>query len=371
MSFLQEIGWYGLNRLEVWELNEAGEFLSRMSVRKANNQLLIEQYEENPILPDQISPCLPIILALRLENVIETKMAKDEPNVLNQLLGVTLEDKSAFVWQVNPIDEQTQWASVARKQSLQAVWQLLEAFSGHILYFNLSKLSQQILLISPSENTSQAEYTALKERLAVPEAALYPYSVAMQYFRLQGRDLHGWERDLAFAQRLEDNSKWLKRLSLMSAVCLFFLGLGMIVQSQLSQSITQAQGYIQQQAGILQEIDSLNQHIDEHKNYLKQSRSNPTTSQVSYFLDRSAQLAPSQLHFKQWVYAPSQTLCKKLDLDPEQKPLLLIKGTAGNSNSITEFAQALQSKIPRYKVALKHSTYDMQQGQYQFLLTIL
>lgn len=371
MSFLQDIGWYGLNKLEVWELNEAGQLLSRMRVRKANNQLLIEDYDAEPDFPTQVSPHLPIILALRLDNIIKSQMSLDESDVVSKLLGVSIEDVSDFVWQVNPIDEQSQWACLVRRQSLEMLWQRLAPFARQILYLNLSDLSQQILLDSPAENDKEAELRVLKDELEVSEEALYPYSVAMQYFCFKGRDLHGLEWDLGLADQFSQTSKWLKTLSLLSGVCLAIQLLFLFGQTQLSDRLDERQFLIQQQQPKLAEIDSLQQQIADYEQYLDQSQTNEFKSRVSFYLDRSAQFAPDNLHFDKWIYSPNPAQCKKLGLSKDLAPLILIKGTASNASSISEFAQKLQQQITQHKVELLQSHYNIQQQLYQFSLLLL
>lgn len=370
MTVLQDIGWYGLNRLEIWELNETGAFLSRMSVRKANNQLLIDQYEEPAQLPAQISPCLAIILAIRLDNIIEAKMSVDETDVIAKLLGISVQNHDEFIWQINPINEQLQWACLTRKQSLQAIWQSVEPFSGQILYLNLSQLSQTLLLDASPEQDPPAAYRTLCKQLQVPQEALYPYSVGMQFFRLQGQDLHGWEQEQRFGDQLIRNRKWLKSLSVLSTICLFIMSGFLLLQSQINQRIHQAESHIYSQTSIIQKIDSLDQQISKYQHYLGQ-RLSSSSSQLSYFLDRTAQLAPARLSFQKWIYRPSPAQCKKLSLNKDINPILLIQGTALSSSSISEFARRIQHQFPTYKIDLQHSSYSMQQAQYQFLLMIL
>ncbi len=367
MRLLQEIGWYGIDKLEVWELNEAGDLLSRMSVRRAKNQLLIEQYEVNPQLETAISPNLAIILALQLENQIEAQIEGNEIDIPAKLLGVEIEDSSDFIWQTLLMDDQIKLACLTRKQSLSRIWNRLGPIKKQVLYLNLSRQSLKLLSGPPSENASQDE---LMRRLEIPAKALYPYSVAMQYFRQYGQDLHAWPGNGDFRNRLIKNSRWIKRLSLLSALCLCILCVLNITQNQLSQKIKRAEQHIAQQRIIIHEIDSLTQQIEHYQRYKEQSIK-PAASQVSYFLDRTATSAPSDLNFRHWIYQPSAAQRKKLTLNKALNPLLLIQGSAQSSKSIAQFAQKLQNLIPDKKVDLQQSTYDIQQGNYQFLLLIL
>lgn len=374
MSLLQDIGWYGLSRFQVWELNESGEILGILSVRKAHNQLLIEGYQAPADYPDQLSPHIPILLALRIENTIEAKLSLNETDIVSALLGVPMEDKSEFVWQANPINETTQWACLLRRQSLDLIYQRMATFSRQLLYLNLSETSLQTLLPTPLENDATSDpvdLQKLSDELDVPEEALYPYSVAMQYLLHQGRDLHGLEWDLGLAQNFKRTSKWLKSLSLLSGVSLFLMGSLMLGQSFLGVRLAERQRNIQQQQNLLQEVDSLSALLNDQQIYLAQSQKGFQISRSSYWLDRTASQAPPDLRFEKWLYAPSPAQCKKLGFETNKTPKVIIKGIAQTAGSISAFAKGVQSQTTKYKVELHQSQYDLQQQRYQFLLLIL
>ncbi|MFK7921317.1 MAG: hypothetical protein AB8H47_05145 [Bacteroidia bacterium] len=374
MSLLQNIGWYGLTKLQVWEINEAGEILGILSVRKAHNQLLIESYQSPAKYPDQLSPHIPILLALRIDNIIEAKFSLNETDIVSSLLGVPMEDKSDFVWQANPLDDTAQWACLLRRQSLDNVWQNVSSFSQQILYLNLSKNSLRTLLPTPSENDSLSDAVDLQklsDELEVSEEALYPYSVAMQFLRYQGQDLHGLEWDLGLAQSFKQTSKWLKSLSLLSGISLLLMTSLMLGQSFLSVRLAERQNKIQQKQNLLQEVDSLSTLLNEQQVYLSQSQKGFQISRSSYWLDRTASEAPLDLRFEKWVYAPSPAQCKKLGFETDTAPKVIIKGIAQTAGSISAFAKGVQSQAPKHKVELHQSQYDLQQQRYQFLLLIL
>lgn len=98
MKFLQDIGWYGLRRLQVWEIDEAGNLLSILLVRQKQNKLLLEAYDANPTLPIP-NGAFPILLALQLEQKLEAKMPMETSNPLAEVLGVSTVDEKQFVWQ--------------------------------------------------------------------------------------------------------------------------------------------------------------------------------------------------------------------------------------------------------------------------------
>ncbi|MEL6842325.1 MAG: hypothetical protein AAFP02_03860, partial [Bacteroidota bacterium] len=199
MKFLQDIGWYGLRRLQVWEIDEAGNLLSILLVRQKQNKLLLEAYDANPTLPIP-NGAFPILLALQLEQKLEAKITMETSNPLAEVLGVSTVDEKQFVWQKVTLDDKEQWISLIRKDQLTPIWQVLAAYQGQLVSLNFSEQTNLLL------GSDMREQEILAESLQIPHSALFPYAVALHYCQTHGRDLHGMDDLLAPTKRFSQTT---------------------------------------------------------------------------------------------------------------------------------------------------------------------
>lgn len=357
MKYLQDIGWYGLSRLQVWEVDEMGNLLAILRLRKDQKKLLIETYKANPSLPIP-NPASPILLALRLEQKLETKIPIEAPHPLAEVLGVSNVDEKQFVWQQVKINDKEQWLSLIRNDQLEPVWKQFEPYRSQIVSLSFSEQTTFLL-------GDLSQQKALADALDLPQSALFAYGAALRYCQTRAQDLHGLEDILAPSKGFIQTAKRVRSLSLIAGLALSLLLCLWTGNQIMEDRLAERQQFIQQQAPLLAEADSLSALFEE-----RSQRRHIPDSRSSFWLDRTSRAAPPGMQFDRWQYRPSAKQCKKLGLDPENLPLLWIEGNCERTALLNQLAQQIQAEVPGHHISIEQSHYDFDQQHYHFSLII-
>ncbi len=336
MKMLQKIGFWGMRRMLLWELDPAAcRFAGRLLfARQKHTQIQAEavfpKFSELVEWTAQF-PDYPIFIYLSLEEVVEGFVDKKSSDWITDVLGVKVAQPSLFWCQVKEDVSDNMRVAVIRKALLENNMAKWAAIENRLIGFSLFKQEEEI-----------------------------------QFFRTE---YYSQPKQLIENKVHVSKSFWISRLTLAVSCFSLVVSLSFLL---LTQSIQHKTQHRQQQTAASQEqLDSIRHNealLAQQSSMLLQSQQ-LSPSAFSYSADQLAAIAPENLRFEKLIFRPDKQDRKLLSpLLKNDSLAFLLAGTASEAQAITELSSQMEKLDFVEKVNLLETPFEQESKTYRFVL---
>ncbi|MEO0899589.1 MAG: hypothetical protein AAFY71_24480 [Bacteroidota bacterium] len=397
MNILSKTGIDGENRLAGIQPKKDGSCLLVL-VQKKKQEVEFTHYQKFEDLELCIRflvkhPGIPIVLHLLELEGIESIIPTQTKDVLQEAIGVKVDDPSEYFWQLFPGTTQHSWIKVCRRNDLDSAIEQLNPIKSRIVSFSLSDISTAFLLPAlAGYNTSTCYYlfekihwqggfqgknnhaipiskSSLAGQFDIPMEFISLYGALVHDYMARGQDLFQEDTTKQNRQNLSRELAWVKGLIISLCLAIVIFMAGFLWLQLLEVRVTTGVSVLSANKTLLQKMDTNQKIIQEKSSFFAEKRLKP--SKLSKYLDIFGFLRPQGLSFSEVLYAPAPGKLKKIDpalLD--QSFSLLLMGDAKSVEDIRKFSALIQQEKWAQKVELWSSTYDFTNKKHQYILLI-
>ncbi len=364
MKVLEYIGWYGYDRIIGVSYHTENDHFHLLRFLRSEDDWNFEGQATHLSREELIReigrfPAWPICIFIEFPGLVIREIPLQTQDIFSAVLGVQIEDRSTFVAQQVPLENEQLSVALVRRDKLV------------VAYESLAEITERIVGLSFHPGV----VWPLEELDSIDTKILPAVGAVVQHAQARGKDLIGWEEPTVKDQQFSQYLKLLKIGGLALGILVFLLLLGGLAFFWLNMENDQSEEIISQHQTVLTKLADQQYEIQQHQDFLdKTEKSNElTSSRLTYILDQVLSQLPSDVFLNKYLCFPEEKELRKWVPEQKGKDIIgdiWISGWAKESASLAAFLSGLSELSLIEEVYMNSSTYGYTNKRYEFVLSI-
>ena len=337
MKVLEYIGWYGYDRMIGLSYQPEEDHYHLIRLIRTEDDWNLEGQATNVSRGEMIRelarfPAWPICIFIDFAGLVIQEVPFQTQDIFSAVLGVQVEDRSTFVAQQIPLENDQLSVVLVRRDRLATAYESLEEVTDRIV-----GLSFHPGVVWP-----------LEELEAVDTNILPAVGAVSQHAQARGKDLVGWMEPIEKDQQFSQYLKLLKVSGLSLVMLVFLLLIGGGAYFWLNMENEQAGETIKQHQAILTKMADQQYEIQQHQDFLSNTEKSKelAASRLTYTLDQLLSQLPADVFLNKYLCFPEKKELRKWVPDQGGKDIegdIWIAGWSRESASLAAFLSGLSA----------------------------